>query len=164
MQRNIRITRTARSARTARTVKQAVVTLALVACFGMSPAAPAAFAQKANDGGFEPIRDPNAAHASLGKIKVGDYEVEVIQEGKIEAGKEATFQLKVAGSPEPKAIRVWVGVESGRGSTKGKAHKHGDEIEVHADVPTPLPADAKVWVEIETDAGKAKAGIAYKVG
>jgi hypothetical protein len=52
--------------------------------------------------------------------------------------------------------------ESGGGSTKGKAHKHDDKMEVHADVPDPIPADAKLWIEVETDAGKTKGSLTYK--
>lgn len=110
---------------------------------------------------FEPDHK-HAEQVSLGTTKIGKYEVEAIQEGKVEAAKEATFGLKLKGDGEPTAIRAWIGIESARGSAKGKAHKHGDEIEVHCDVPETIPADAKLWIEIETADGKSKGSFAYK--
>lgn len=104
----------------------------------------------------------HAEQVSLGTTKIGKYEVEAIQEGKVVAGKEATFGVKLRGEGEPTAIRAWIGIESARGSAKGKAHKHGDEIEVHCDVPETIPADAKLWIEIETADGKARGSFAYK--
>lgn len=101
---------------------------------------------------------------SLGTVKIGDYEVEAFQEGKVTAGKEGTFQLKLKGQGEPDAIRVWIGIESGRGSSKGKAHKHGDTIEVHCDVPDPIPEGAKLWIELETGKTKTKGSLDYKQG
>jgi hypothetical protein len=99
---------------------------------------------------------------SLGTITVSGFEMEVIQDGKIEAGKEATFEIRIKGDKDPTAVRVWIGVESGRGSAKGKAHRHGDKMEVHADAPDPIPDDAKLWIEVETDAGKSKGSVAIK--
>ena len=104
----------------------------------------------------------DAKSVSLGAVKIGDYEVEAFQEGKVIAGKEATFQLKLKGPGEPDAIRVWIGIESGRGSAKGKAHKHGDTIEVHCDVPEIIPAGAKLWIELETAATKTKGALDHK--
>lgn len=104
----------------------------------------------------------HAEQVTLGTTKIGNYEVEAIQEGKVEAAKEATFGLKLKGEGEPTAIRAWIGIESARGSAKGKAHKHGDDIEVHCEVPETIPADAKLWIEIETADGKAKGSFAYK--
>jgi hypothetical protein len=99
---------------------------------------------------------------SLGTVTIDGFEMEIIQDGKVEAGKEATFEIRLTGDKEPKAIRVWIGIESGRGSAKGKAHKHDEKMEVHADVPDPIPADAKLWIEVETAAGKSKGSIAFK--
>lgn len=104
----------------------------------------------------------DAKSVSLGTVKIGDYEVEAFQEGKVTAGKEGTFQLKLKGQGEPDAIRVWIGIESGRGSSKGKAHKHGDTIEVHCDVPDPIPENAKLWIELETGKTKTKGSLNYK--
>jgi hypothetical protein len=115
------------------------------------------------------VANPDHDHAttapatqSLGTVTIDGFKMEVIHDGKVEAGKEATFEIRIKGDKEPKAIRVWIGIESGGGSTKGKAHKHDDKMEVHADVPDPIPADAKLWIEVETDAGKTKGSLTYK--
>jgi hypothetical protein len=99
---------------------------------------------------------------SLGTVKIGAYEVEVFQEGAVTAGKEATFQLKLKGQGEPDAIRAWIGIESGRGSSKGKAHKHGDTIELHCDVPDPILESSKLWLELEVGGVKTKGSVDYK--
>lgn len=105
---------------------------------------------------------PDAELVSLGTTKIGAYDVEVLQEGEVEAGKEATFQLRIKGEPEPTAVRVWVGIETGRGSAKGKAHKHGEKMEVHCEVPDPMPADAQCWVELEINGEKSSGGFKLK--
>lgn len=103
------------------------------------------------------------AGRSLGQVKIGEYEIEAMQQSKVEAGKESIFEIKIVkGAPEPKAIRAWIGIESARGSVKAKSHKHGDEISVHCEVPDPIPDGTKLWVELETDAGKTKGSFDYK--
>lgn len=104
----------------------------------------------------------DAKSVSIGTVKIGQYEVEAFQEGSVTAGKEATFQLKLKGEGEPEAIRVWIGIESARGSSKGKAHKHGDVIEVHCDVPETIPEGAKLWIELEQGGSKTKGAVDYK--
>ena len=59
-------------------------------------------------------------------------------------------------SPAPKAIRIWVGIESGRGSEKAKA-KPEAKLGVHSThvlVPAPLPEGSKLWVSLENAAGE----------
>ena len=115
---------------------------------------------RAGDGGDHASTAPAAQ--SLGIVTVDGFEIEVIQTSAVEAGKEATYTLKLKGDKEPKAIRIWIGIESAKGSAKGKAHKHGKKMEAHCDVPDPIPAGAKLWVEVETDAGKTKVSLDYK--
>ena len=73
------------------------------------------------------------------------------------AGKGA-FDLIVTGYPagqKPKAVRFWVGSESGDGSVKAKAEEEkADQWHTHVEVPTPIPAGAKFWAEIEPAAGE----------
>jgi len=113
-------------------------------------------AARADDGGDHAHTAPAAQ--SLGSVTVDGFEIEVIQTSAVEAGKEATYTLKLRGDKEPKAIRIWIGIKS----AKGKAHKHGEKMEAHCDVPDPIPAGAKLWVEVETDAGKTKVSLDYK--
>jgi len=110
---------------------------------------------------------PDHAHTapvaqSLGSVTVDGFEIEMIQTSAVKAGEEATYTLKLKGDKEPKAIRIWIGIDSAKGSAKGKAHKHGKKMEAHCDVPDPIPAGAKLWVEVETDAGKNKGSLDYK--
>jgi hypothetical protein len=99
----------------------------------------------------------------LGKQKVGAFEVQVTQVGDVTPGEEAIFIIKPKGEGEPKAVRAWVGVESGQGSIKTKAEEEKEgEWHAHHPVSKPLPAKSKVWVELETGAGKAKASFERK--
>ncbi len=99
---------------------------------------------------------------SLGTLTIDGFEMEVIQDGQVVAGKEATFEIKIKGDKEPRAVRVWIGIESARGSRKGKAHKHDDKMEVHADVPDPMPEGSKLWIEVEQEDKKTARSIAFK--
>ena len=102
----------------------------------------------------------------LGKNKVGDVEVSVITIGEVEAGGHVDFSIKIFTTAEPKALRVWIGTESGEGSKKadgkkGDANQTGILYSGEVDVPKPIPAGSKVWVEIETDKGTNKASWSY---
>jgi hypothetical protein len=97
------------------------------------------------------------AAAALGTLTLGGYTVVVKGEGAAIPGSEwhAYVQLSPA-VPAPKAVRIWVGIDSGRGSAKARAEasaKTPGSFAAHVDVPKPLPAGAQVWVSIETAAG-----------
>lgn len=126
-----------------------LATSAFVESSGAAPATAPAEANEHLDG------------RSLGKVKIGAHEVEVFQDGKVEPGKEANFELKVSGEPAPIAIRGWIGIESGRGSVRTKAHDHDGEIHLHVEVPDHIPADAQLWVEVETESGRVRGSFKY---
>lgn len=119
-----------------------------------APATAAALALAGPSGG---------AKHELGSITVSGYTFTVTQESAVTPGKEADFSLvKTAGEGDPKAVRLWVGIESAEGSTKVRTHKHGDKMEAHVEVPDPIPAGAKLWVEVETAAGRKAASLDFK--
>lgn len=94
----------------------------------------------------------------IGKQKIGGYDVHVTQVGEVEPGKEAVFVLKLAGgSGKPKAVRGWIGIETGKGAIKSKAEDEKTEYHLHHEVAKPLPPKNKLWIEVETATGK-KAG------
>lgn len=99
----------------------------------------------------------------LGEKAIGAFTVHVIQQGDVKAGEEAVFVLVLSGSSEkPKAVRGWVGVESGEKSIKSKAEDEGKEFHLHHPVSKPLPEKSKLWIEIETSSGKTKASFDTK--
>jgi hypothetical protein len=99
----------------------------------------------------------------LGTKKIGTYEVQLTLAGEVKAGEEAVFIIKPKGTEEPKAVRAWVGVESGQGSIKTKAEEEKEgEWHAHHKVSKPMPANGKVWVELETAAGKQRAAFELK--
>ena len=65
---------------------------------------------------------------------------------------------------KPKAVRFWVGVESGQGSVKAKAEEETpNNWHVHPEIPNPLPAGSQFWVEIEPPTGeKLKTSFDFK--
>ena len=100
----------------------------------------------------------------LGKKKIGGYTVQVTQVGDVKAGEEAVFVITLAdGAGKPKAIRGWVGVESGERSIKSKAEEEGKEYHLHHEVSKPVQPKSKLWVEVETATGKQKASFDVKL-
>ena len=99
----------------------------------------------------------------LGKKEIGGYTVQVAQVGDVKAGEEAVFVITLSGgSGKPKAIRGWVGIESGERSIKSKAEDEGKEFHLHHEVSKPIPPKSKLWIEVETASGKQKGSFAYK--
>lgn len=98
----------------------------------------------------------------LGRKEIGGYTVSVILLGEVEAGKHVDFDIKlVDAKTDPKALRVWVGVEDAKGSKKADATKGTATYTGEVDVPSTIPEKAKLWVEIETSSGVSKAAFDY---
>jgi len=98
----------------------------------------------------------------LGSATLGAHTVVAERHGDLVAGKTATFELAVgpAATP-PKAVRLWVGLEDGKGSTKAKADLEDAKLglyHAHVEVPAPLAADARLWVSVEAADGAASKG------
>lgn len=100
----------------------------------------------------------------LGSVTIGGFTVKVVQQGKVEAGKEAAFEFDVSGGEgKPAAVRAWIGAQDGAGSVKAKADLEEHGFHGHVEAPAPLPADAKLWIEIEDSKGvKSTGSIALK--
>jgi hypothetical protein len=96
----------------------------------------------------------------LGNKSAGGYELKGFQSGPIEEGD---LDLVITGAGKPKAVRFWVGVESGHGSVKALAEEETPgNWHVHPEVPKPLPPDAKFWAEVEPPTGE-KFKVAFDV-
>jgi len=145
-------------------LKSNLIALACVGALLAGPLLPTgvALAGPGHDRAPEGKDHKDAKPQALGTVKIGAYEIEVFQTGKVEPGHEALFQFRLKGDPEPVAIRGWIGLESGKGSAKSKAHKHGQDRDLHCDVPSPLPEGAKLWIEIDTGKDKPKGSVAFK--
>ncbi len=98
----------------------------------------------------------------LGKKEIGGYSVLVNQLGDVKAGEEAVFLLTVTGAGKPKAIRGWVGIESGARSIRSQAQEEDGVWHLHHEVSKPMPANSKLWIEIETSRGKQSASFDLK--
>lgn len=99
---------------------------------------------------------------AVGNVTLGTVVATVEGAGLPVAGKEwhVTVDLP-AGTVAPKAIRVWVGIESGRGSEKSKAEPeaaHPGGHETHVKIPEPIPEGSKLWVSLEPTAGDVVKG------
>ena len=96
---------------------------------------------------------------------IGNYEVSIRQHGEISAGGEAHLDIVLSGPAKaPKALRLWVGVKSAKGSMKaraGKGHSPG-EYHVEVEVPEKMPENSRLWVEIQDSGGRKKGGFDLK--
>ena len=98
--------------------------------------------------------EDHANAVDLGQKTVGALTLKAKQDEPIKAGGEGAFDLLVTGG-KPKAVRFWVGVESGEGSVKGKAAEESpDNWHTHVEVPDPLPPGSKFWAEVEPAQGE----------
>jgi len=107
------------------------------------------------------VHDHSKAEA-VGAVDISVYKIAVSASGAITAGKEWHIELRMTpDQPVPKAIRVWVGAETGRGSAKAKAEAEKEAkgaYGAHVEVPNPIPADSKLWISIEPDNGQPAKG------
>ncbi len=109
------------------------------------------------------VEEHKGEKKDLGSQKAGAYTVQVTQVGDVTPGAEAVFIITPKGEGEPKAVRAWVGAETGKGSIKTKAEEEKEgEWHAHHQVSKPLPAGSKLWVELETAGGKQMASFATK--
>ena len=137
-----------------------------VAARSASAVAPAAAPEKEKhdhkEGGHDHKDEHDGKKTDLGTKSIGATKVQVTLIGEVVPGKEAIFVITPKGEGDLKAIRAWVGIESGTGAIKTKAEKEGDEWHAHHEVSKPLPKKSAFWVEVETAAGKKKASFDLK--
>ena len=113
----------------------------------------------AEDKKKEEQKHEHADEKPLGEITLNGAAFTVALAGHVKPGEEVEIILKPKGAAPKGALRGWIGIESAKGSAKGKAHEHDGELCIHAEVPAEIPADAKVWVELDGEGGKVKAGL-----
>ena len=94
-----------------------------------------------------------------------DDELSIMQHGEISAGGKAHLDIALSGPAKaPKALRLWVGNKSAKGSMKaraGKGHSPG-EYHVEVEVPEKMPENSKLWVEIQDSDGRKKSSFDLK--
>lgn len=96
---------------------------------------------------------------AVGSVEIGAYTVAVSAAGGMAAGAESHIELRLSpDQPAPKAIRVWIGGENGRGSVKSRADSDGKLFSAHVVAPNPIPADGKLWIAIEPVNGQTAKG------
>jgi hypothetical protein len=103
----------------------------------------------------------NADHPNqivIGEMTTNGLKFKALQDEPVKPGGEGAFDLQITGYPaggKPKAVRFWVGSESGDGSAKAKAEEEKpDNWHTHAEVPNPIPAGSKFWAEVEPATGE----------
>ena len=123
---------------------------------GSATNAPSAAAPAATGPGAAAPQAGEHARLPIGEKTVGDLKLVATMDAPIKAtgGGEGAFDVVITGG-KPKAVRFWVGSESGEGSVKAKAEEEStDNWHTHAEVPDPLPSGSKFWVEVEPPAGE----------
>lgn len=103
-----------------------------------------------------------AKATAVGEVVIGGITVAVSRDGELTPGQTVELHLTIEpATPAPKAIRLWVGNEAGKGSTKARAHMHGDHGHADVEIPGTLPEGSAVWIQVEPAEGAAgKASIA----
>lgn len=97
--------------------------------------------------------------------KIGEYEIVVMQHGDITPQGQAHFDIVLSSHPTaPKAIRIWIGDGSAKGSVKSRAGKGHSPGQYHAlvEVPDELPKESKLWIEIQGSDAKQKGAFELK--
>ena len=98
----------------------------------------------------------HGAASSGGQVTLEGITIAVAVHGAITPGAEAHLDLVLSpATAAPKALRVWIGPEQGRGVSKTRVGGRGPARHAHVDVPKPLPAGAQLWIELEPAAGSA---------
>ena len=92
------------------------------------------------------------------ELTLANVALEVRYRGDGVPGSVLDVSLIAVGGDRPATIRVWVGVESGKGSRKTKVHSHGATYHAHANVPSDLPEGSKLWVEVQAMNGEKESG------
>ena len=102
--------------------------------------------------------DDHVNQTVLGETEARGMKFKALQDAPARPGGEGAFDLVITGYPaggKPKAVRFWVGTESGAESAKAKAEEEKpDNWHVHVELPDPLPPGSKFWAEVEPPAGE----------
>lgn len=94
---------------------------------------------------------------SLGLATVGDVQFDLAYAGALTPGSEV--HLEMSAKPESASfttIRVWIGLENGRGSEKARAEAeagHAGHWSAHVAVPKPLPEGSRLWIQTQVAQG-----------
>lgn len=108
--------------------------------------------------------DEHGAPLALGKLTIGAHTFEVVQLGKMEAGKEGVVELHFpADKPVPGTVRAWLGDEGGEGARKQRFGKEGEHgLHAHLDVRKDLTTQHKLWIEIEENGATTRGSVAWQ--
>lgn len=123
---------------------------------GGGPAANTTSGGSAGSAATQQAAAPEHARLPIGEKTVGDLKLVATMDAPIKTsgGGEGAFDVVITGG-KPKAVRFWIGNESGDGAVKAKAEEETtDNWHTHAEVPDPLPPGSKFWAEVEPPAGE----------
>jgi hypothetical protein len=110
-------------------------------------------------GGPAPAATQQAASGEHQRLPIGEttnsgLKLIATMDEPVKPGGEGAFDVVITGG-KPKAVRFWIGSETGEGSVKAKAEEETtDNWHTHAEVPDPLPPGSKFWVEVEPPTGQ----------
>lgn len=108
--------------------------------------------------------ESHGAPIALGKLTVGAHTFDVVQLGKLEAGKEGVVELHFpADKAVPGTVRAWLGDEAGEGARKQRFGKEGEHgLHAHLEVRKDLAAQHKLWIEIEENGANVRGSVAWQ--
>ncbi len=93
--------------------------------------------------------DGHGTGVDLGSVIVGATTLRVSMSGSVEASAVLHLDIEVVDGPEPAAVRIWIGDESGTGALKSKAMGSGGDYHADTEVPSDFTPESALWVEVE---------------
>jgi len=99
----------------------------------------------------------------LGTVALGPTTVKIVLSGEVH--HHPSLDVTITDGAAPTAIRAWIGVANGRGSTKSKLGGAAGAFHGHLHSPDPMPEGSTLWVEAEdANGGTAKASLPLPAG
>ena len=112
------------------------------------------------DGGGGSGHVHGTAH-ELGRTEIGGIELQVTFYGEAQVGEECSVDVRLgAGAEQVRAVRAWIGDESGNGTLRRKLDG-STTLHQHFPIPEGLPENSALWLQVErTDGTRTEGSLA----
>jgi hypothetical protein len=137
-----------------------IATIGAILCLGSLPLIPLGAAD--DHSGHSHGGHSHGPVVALGSVEIGPHTIKVASSGALVPGGAWHVELAMApAQAKPKAIRLWVGSENGRGSVKARAASepgHPGAYNTHVLIPEPLTTNSRLWIALEASDGTTTRG------
>tara|TARA_R110002072_G_scaffold101703_1_gene224000 strand:- start:1678 stop:2187 length:510 start_codon:yes stop_codon:yes gene_type:complete len=94
----------------------------------------------------------------LGSVTIAGIMLRVSMVGEIKPSATVHLEMERTDGPEPAAIRVWIGDETGTRALKSKAIGSTGDFHADAEVPDNVSLPTSLWIEVENADGTHESG------